>query len=359
MPPTPGLLKCNPRTSRAQRSCLDIPDGLRDGVWISVLSNCYNTSQVKFCDLHSHDESSYMVECPNVKDHYCLMHQHLPCQWATFEKKIPKNTSPSGEIRKIIEAEMFPEESDQIERYIGGLPDMILGSVKASKSKTMQEVIEFTTELMEDKTKPMWNAKHGSGRPYAAGNELTGDTTRTVDLGVLSETITTMGLALQAIAHKDNQEDCPQFEEQTTIGVNRMEMPSHRQRIYVGGKNIQGQTRTTMSIRMCLVGKIPCRYVCAEKIVRNSFWRRNFNQSRGDGSSNKHGTRLSIISCTKAQEYLAKGCHVFLANITATKDEDKSKGKRLEDVPVVREFPEVFPEENLTPGIPLHSTSGI
>ncbi|GKG41948.1 hypothetical protein Tco_0473699 [Tanacetum coccineum] len=47
---------------------------------------------------------------------------------------------------------MFPEEIDKIEKYIGGLPDMILGSVKASKSKTMQEVIEFTTELMEDKT---------------------------------------------------------------------------------------------------------------------------------------------------------------------------------------------------------------
>ncbi|GJS85290.1 hypothetical protein Tco_0751831 [Tanacetum coccineum] len=44
------------------------------------------------------------------------------------------------------------------------------------------------------------------------------------------------------------------------------------------------------------------------------------------------------------------GCHVFLANITATKDEDKSKGKRLEDVPVVQEFPEVFPED--LPGIP-------
>ncbi|GKF74398.1 hypothetical protein Tco_0220730 [Tanacetum coccineum] len=47
---------------------------------------------------------------------------------------------------------MFPEEVDKIEKYIGGLPDMILSSVKASKSKTMQEVIEFTTELMEDKT---------------------------------------------------------------------------------------------------------------------------------------------------------------------------------------------------------------
>ncbi|GJZ85360.1 putative reverse transcriptase domain-containing protein [Tanacetum coccineum] len=38
------------------------------------------------------------------------------------------------------------------------------------------------------------------------------------------------------------------------------------------------------------------------------------------------------------------------ANITATKDEDKSKEKRLEDVPVVQEFPEVFPED--LPGIP-------
>ncbi|GJZ22142.1 hypothetical protein Tco_0559181 [Tanacetum coccineum] len=47
---------------------------------------------------------------------------------------------------------MFPEEIDKIEKYIGGLPDIILGSVKASKSKTMQEVIEFTTELMEEKT---------------------------------------------------------------------------------------------------------------------------------------------------------------------------------------------------------------
>nr|GEY70612.1 reverse transcriptase domain-containing protein [Tanacetum cinerariifolium] len=48
---------------------------------------------------------------------------------------------------------MFPEEVDKIEKYIGGLPNMILGSVKASKLKTMKEVIEFTTELMEDKTR--------------------------------------------------------------------------------------------------------------------------------------------------------------------------------------------------------------
>ncbi|GJV63273.1 putative reverse transcriptase domain-containing protein [Tanacetum coccineum] len=46
---------------------------------------------------------------------------------------------------------MFPEESDKIEKYVGGLPDMIHGSVVASKPKTMQEAVEITTELMDKK----------------------------------------------------------------------------------------------------------------------------------------------------------------------------------------------------------------
>ncbi|GKC58795.1 reverse transcriptase domain-containing protein [Tanacetum coccineum] len=38
---------------------------------------------------------------------------------------------------------MFPEEFDKIERYVGGLPDMIHGSVVASKPKTMKEATEI------------------------------------------------------------------------------------------------------------------------------------------------------------------------------------------------------------------------
>ncbi|GJZ73153.1 reverse transcriptase domain-containing protein, partial [Tanacetum coccineum] len=46
---------------------------------------------------------------------------------------------------------MFPEESDKLERFVGGLPDMIHGSVVASKPKTMQKATEMTTELMDKK----------------------------------------------------------------------------------------------------------------------------------------------------------------------------------------------------------------
>nr|GFA46257.1 reverse transcriptase domain-containing protein [Tanacetum cinerariifolium] len=55
----------------------------------------------------------------------------------------------------------------------------------------------------------------------------------------------------------------------------------------------------------------------------------------------------------KTQITSLRGSHVFLVNITSTKDEDKSKGKQLEDVPIVREFLEVFPED--LPGSSVYS----
>ncbi|GKG19657.1 hypothetical protein Tco_0376756, partial [Tanacetum coccineum] len=55
----------------------------------------------------------------------------------------------------------------------------------------------------------------------------------------------------------------------------------------------------------------------------------------------KGGSLLKIISCIKARKYVEQGCHLFLAHVT----KKKSKEKRMEDVPVIRDFPEVFLEE--------------
>nr|GEW61451.1 putative reverse transcriptase domain-containing protein [Tanacetum cinerariifolium] len=62
--------------------------------------------------------------------------------------------------------------------------------------------------------------------------------------------------------------------------------------------------------------------------------------------SDKGVSRLKVISCIKAQKYVERGCHLFLAHMT----EKKPKKKRLEDMPVIRDFPEVFSEELL--GLP-------
>ncbi|GJT21790.1 putative reverse transcriptase domain-containing protein, partial [Tanacetum coccineum] len=89
--------------------------------------------------------------------------------------------------------------------------------------------------------------------------------------------------------------------------------------------------------------------VCAEKIVRIP-WGNETLIVHGDGSNRGNEARLHIISYTKTQEYMLKGCPVFLANVTTKETEDKSEKKQLEDVPIVRDFPDVFPED--LPGLP-------
>ncbi|GJY85904.1 hypothetical protein Tco_0499930 [Tanacetum coccineum] len=48
---------------------------------------------------------------------------------------------------------------------------------------------------------------------------------------------------------------------------------------------------------------------------------------------------------------MLKRCPVFLAYVTTKEVEDKSEKKRLKDVPIVQDFPEVFPED--LSGLPL------
>nr|GEU80209.1 putative reverse transcriptase domain-containing protein [Tanacetum cinerariifolium] len=113
--------------------------------------------------------------------------------------------------------------------------------------------------------------------------------------------------------------------------------------------------------RECIKGpRLYCRHgchiviVCDEKLVRIPYGNKTLI-FYDDESNNGRESRLTIISCSKAQEYMAKGCHIFLAQISAKKEEDKSEGKKLKDVPIVQDFPEVFPEDlsGLPPARPV------
>ncbi|GKC53839.1 putative reverse transcriptase domain-containing protein, partial [Tanacetum coccineum] len=76
--------------------------------------------------------------------------------------------------------------------------------------------------------------------------------------------------------------------------------------------------------------------VCGKKVVHIPYGNKMLIVE-----GNKGGSRLKIISCIKACKYVEQGCHLFLAHVT----KKNLKEKRMGDVPINHDFPEVFPEE--------------
>ncbi|GKA57383.1 putative reverse transcriptase domain-containing protein [Tanacetum coccineum] len=209
------FLKCKPLDFKGTEGVVGLTRWFEKMESVFSISNCPATSQVKFATCTLQDDALTWWNS-HVKTTTPEVAHAMP--WAALKKMMTDKYCPKGEIKKIetemwnlkvkgtdvvaynrrfqqlalMCSRMFPEEVDKIEKYIGGLPDMILGSVKASKSKTMQEVIEFTTELMEDKTHAyaerqaerkrkyddlsqnnqtyQQNKRQNTGRAYAAGN---------------------------------------------------------------------------------------------------------------------------------------------------------------------------------------------
>ncbi|GKB34214.1 putative reverse transcriptase domain-containing protein [Tanacetum coccineum] len=84
-----------------------------------------------------------------------------------------------------------------------------------------------------------------------------------------------------------------------------------------------------------------CRYCLWRESFSYTVWNKMLRVESDKGVS-----RLKVISCINARKYVERGCYLFLAHVT----ENKSKEKRMEDVPIIHDFLEVFPEE--LPGLP-------
>ncbi|GJU59451.1 hypothetical protein Tco_1237217 [Tanacetum coccineum] len=76
--------------------------------------------------------------------------------------------------------------------------------------------------------------------------------------------------------------------------------------------------------------------VCGKKEVHVPYENKTLVVKSDSGASG-----LKVISCIKARKYIERGSQLFLAQVT---EKEPSK-KQLQDVPVIRNFPEVFPDD--------------
>ncbi|GJR61170.1 putative reverse transcriptase domain-containing protein [Tanacetum coccineum] len=102
-------------------------------------------------------------------------------------------------------------------------------------------------------------------------------------------------------------------------------------------------------VRMDWMAEHRAEVVCYEKYIRVPY-KNDMLIIQGERSGVKSESRLEVISSIKTQKYIDQGCQVFLIQMMKEEKTEITE-RRIDDVPVVRDFSEVFPED--FPGLPL------
>ncbi|GJU86954.1 reverse transcriptase domain-containing protein [Tanacetum coccineum] len=168
------FMKCQPLFFKGTEGVVKLTQWFERMETVFRISNCTVENQIKFstCTLlgvaltwwNSHvrtvgHDVAYAMTWTDLKkkmtDKYCPRSEIKKLKVELWNLKV-KGTDVLGYNQRFQElallcVRMFSEESDKIEKYVGGLPDMIHGSVMASRPKTMQDAIEMATELMDKK----------------------------------------------------------------------------------------------------------------------------------------------------------------------------------------------------------------
>ncbi|GJR42131.1 putative reverse transcriptase domain-containing protein [Tanacetum coccineum] len=255
---------------------------------------------------------------------------------------------------------MVPDEEDRVERFIRGLPDNIQGNVIAANPARLQDAIRIANQLM-DKKQPPFKRQNTSGKNVAKSLILAGEHQKEGDMHGATTTATSAGGSVGKQQNSGKPQETRMENKtgnQTKVTKTSVESIRHwwmeeqnpDSNVVTGSFAVESFSalldvtyQPTLGPQVMPVGKFDVNHgmdwlakyhaliVCDEKVVRIPY-RNEVLIIQGDNCDN--GSKLNIISCTKTQRYIEKGCQVYLAQVTSKKAEDKSEEKRLEDVPI-------------------------
>ncbi|GKF45795.1 hypothetical protein Tco_0135597 [Tanacetum coccineum] len=127
-------MKCQPLNFKGTEGVVELTQWFEKMEIVFCISNCSVENQIKFST--------------------CTLLVSALTWWNSHVRTVGHDVAYAmtwTDLKKKMTDKMFPEESEKIERYVGGLPDMIHESVVVSKHKTMQDAIEMATEPMDRK----------------------------------------------------------------------------------------------------------------------------------------------------------------------------------------------------------------
>nr|GEZ91810.1 putative reverse transcriptase domain-containing protein [Tanacetum cinerariifolium] len=386
------FLKFHPLIFKGSEGVVELTQWFEKIESVFNISNCTTACQVKYaaCTLQRVALTWWNSHLKTVT---LEVAQALP--WKTLKKMMTDKYCPRGEIKKL-ETKMWElkTKGTDVIGYSRHFQELAL-IVKASRPKTMQDAIEYAIELMDkrirdvvenkrkfegtsgnNQNQPQQNKRCNNckkvshltrdcrSRPANANNNNTNNNNRNNNITPTITTAITTTIIRRATGVNDNAQSRMYVVGNAGANPNNVVAGTfllNNRYAYIlfdtGADRSFVSTNFSFQIDIALIALdhhynveiADGRIIGLNTIMRDctlNFLNHPFNI---DLLPIELGSFDVIIGMDWLSRYNT-GCHLFLANITSAKDEDKSKGKRLEDVPVVREFPKVFPED--LPGIP-------
>ncbi|GJX52557.1 putative reverse transcriptase domain-containing protein [Tanacetum coccineum] len=370
----PDFMKCQPLNFKGTEGVVELTQWIEKMETMFRISNCSVKNQIKFsiCTLLGNALTWWNSHVKTVGNDIIYA-----MTWTELKNKMTDKYYPRTKIKKL-EVELWElkvKESDKIEKYVGGLPDMIHGSVVSSKPKIMQEATEMAIENQQQHQ----NKRQNTGRAYAAGTIKNKQYGGSKPLCSKCNYHHDGPCALKC--HKCNKvghfardyrrhfkRECPKLKNNNNRGnqVGGANAPAKVYAVGHAGTTPDSNVVTGTFLLNNLYASILFNTSADRSFVSTAFSSQTDitptaldhyydvelvdGRIIGDGGNSRHEARLHIISYTKTQEYMLKGCPVLLANVNTKETKEKSKKKQLEDVPIFQDFPDVFHED--LPGLP-------
>ncbi|GKB53588.1 putative reverse transcriptase domain-containing protein, partial [Tanacetum coccineum] len=312
------FMKCQPLNFKGTEGVVELIKWFEKIETVFYISNC---------------PEKYQVKTIGTEDAFAM-------SWKELMKLMAENNDLAAYTQRFQEltmmcTKMVHEEEDRVEKFIGGLPDNIQGNVIAAEPTKLQDAVRIANNLMDQKLKG-----------YAVKNAKN---KRRLEIN-----------------QRDNRGQQPPFKRQNVGGPNVA-------RAYTAGNNERKPYNGPLPLcnKCKLHHEGPCTVRCGKckKVghltrdckVTNS----TTSTQRGllghpfnidlmpvelgsfdiiigmDWLANHH----AVIVCDEKIVRIPYGDEVLIVQVTKKEIEDKSKEKRLEDVPTVRDFSEVFPED--------------
>ncbi|GJZ05292.1 putative reverse transcriptase domain-containing protein [Tanacetum coccineum] len=359
------FMKCQPLNFKGTKGVVGLSQWLEKMESVFHISGCAIDNQVKF------------ATCTLLGAALTWWNGHVrtlghdaayAMTWGTLKKKLTDKYCPKGEIKKL-EIELWnlrvrgndvvaytqrfqelalmctkflADETEKVDKYISGLPDNIHGIVMFVRPKTLDEAIELANDLMDHKLRTYAERQNDNKRkaddssrnnqqPHKKQNVA-----RAYIAGPGEQKAYTGNLPLCTKCNYHHTRQCAP----KCGNCKRYGHTTNDCRVNTNNNNNNNNNKNK---------KAGACYECGNTghIKKNCPKLKNRENSNGKLKEELMLWEEEMLARTLTS---SRGCDVFLAHITTKEAKDKLEGKRLEDVPIVRDFPEVFLEA--LPGIP-------